>query len=106
MNEPQNPESAEAIAYRLELTHAALERGTQAAFAGSIGVTPQAWTNYIKARDRMSLDTALRLCRRYSVTLDWIYRGNTYGMPAELVRRIEKVASERASKRRQASETP
>ena len=104
MEEPQNPESLEAIAYRLELTHAALDRGNQAAFASSIGVPPQAWTNYIKARDRISVDTALRMCRRYSITLDWVYRGSTYGMPAELVQRIEKVVAERASKRRQASE--
>lgn len=104
MTEPQNPESIEAIAYRLELTHAAIGGVNQAAFATSIGVSPQGWTNYIKARERISVDAANRMCRRYGVTLDWIFRGSMYGLPPDLSRRIDEMAAEMASKGRPASE--
>jgi DNA-binding XRE family transcriptional regulator len=74
---PQS-ESKEAIAQRLEITRVALGYTKQAKFASAIGgVTPQRWNNYESGRDRLTLNLALVICRKFpQVTLDWLYRGD------------------------------
>lgn len=101
MAEQGNPESTEAIGGRLELTRIALGIELRQAFAVVMGVTPQAYTNMVKGRARPSLDSAMRVVRRYSVTLDWIYRGNEYGMPRDLMDRINQIGPQSSSKGRQ-----
>lgn len=108
VQEPKDPESPEAIGYRLELTRIALDRGNATAFAKTLGISPQSWSNYVTGDNRIGLDSALRMVKLYSVTLDWIFRGNTYGMPGEMLDRIakakvclEKEASQSGSKSRQ-----
>lgn len=106
MEPPENPESQEAIAYRLELVRTALNGGNKSAMAHSIGVTSQSWTEYTggddwpKSRARIALDPAMRLCRRYGVTLDWLYQGRGYGVPPEVMGKLDKTASQWASKSR------
>lgn len=94
VSDRENPESTEAIGYRLELTRLALDRGNATAFAKTLGVSPQSWSNYVTGDNRIGLDTALRMVKLYSVTLDWIFRGNTYGMPGEMLDRIAKARRE------------
>jgi hypothetical protein len=72
-------ESKEEIARRLQITRLALGFETQAAFAEALvgGVTPQRWNNYESARDRLTLNLALAICRKFpQVTLDWLFRGD------------------------------
>lgn len=88
-----NPETKQAIADRLEIARRALDYRTQHVFAATIGVSPQKWNNYVSARDRVSLDTALDLCRKHRLTLDWIYRGDRSGLPVALARRIEEMSA-------------
>jgi DNA-binding XRE family transcriptional regulator len=88
-----NPETKQAIANRLEIARLAVGYSTQQAFAATIGVSPQKWNNYASARDRISLDIALDLCRKHRLTLDWIYRGDPSGLPVALARRIEEMSA-------------
>jgi plasmid maintenance system antidote protein VapI len=93
-------ESKEAIAERLEIARIALEYDTQYAFAASIGVSPSKWNNYVAARDRISLNIAIELCKRHRLSLDWIYRADPTSLPLWLARRIEEVSAriERSAK--------
>lgn len=86
-------ESARSVARRLELTRLALGAKDRQTFARSIGISPQGWSNVTGAAPkRIGIDTALTMCKRYGVTLEWIYRGNTYGMPGDLVGKIEELS--------------
>ena len=89
----QNPESKAAIAERLDLTRRALEYDTWTAFATAIGdhVTPQKLNNYMGLRERLTLNVALLMCRRFKLTLDWLYRGDMDGLPSWLRRKIEEL---------------
>lgn len=72
-------ESKEEIARRLQITRLALGFERQAAFADALndGVTPQRWNNYESGRDRLTLNLALTICRKFpQVTLDWLFRGD------------------------------
>jgi DNA-binding XRE family transcriptional regulator len=72
-------ESKEAIAARLEVTRLALGFATQAALSKAVGsgITPQRWNNYESGRDRLALNVALAICRKFpQVSLDWLYRGD------------------------------
>lgn len=92
-----DPESIEGVAERLEITRLALNFPTQVAFAATIpGMTPQKWGNYVQRRDKIPVDTALFLCQRYRLSLDWIYRGLKDALPLRLVQEIEKIEAARA----------
>jgi transcriptional regulator with XRE-family HTH domain len=76
---PPVQESKEEIAKRLKLTRFALGFETQTAFADAIGngVTPQRWNNYESGRDRLTINTALIIHRKFpQVTLDWLFLGD------------------------------
>lgn len=86
----ENRCSLQAIAGRLEAARHALGFSTKKAFADAIGggMTPQKWNNYLKCRDRIPVDIAIRLCARFGLSLDWIYLGTTRNLPGELARKI------------------
>lgn len=94
-----DPESNEAISDRLELTRIALEFPTKKAFAEAVqpGMTSQKWSNYISKRDRIPIDVALAMCRKWGLTTDWIYRGLMNGLPSDLRLKIEKAAADLAN---------
>jgi hypothetical protein len=83
----------EAIAERLEIARIALNYETQHAFAASIGESPSKWNNYVAARDRLSLNVALALCKRHRLSLDWLYRADPTSLPLALARRIDEVSA-------------
>lgn len=65
------------IAARLKVTRLALGSATQTKIAKMIGITEQRWNNYESGRDRLTLNVALDICRKFpQVTLDWLYRGD------------------------------
>lgn len=71
--------SKQEIARRLKVTRLALSFEKQVDFARALGdrVTAQRWNNYKSGRDRLTLNLALTICRKFpQVTLDWIFRGD------------------------------
>jgi plasmid maintenance system antidote protein VapI len=90
-----DPESKEAVEERLELTRRALGYPTQTAFARAIGISAQKWQNYIskKIKDRITVDVAIMLCKRFGLTLDWIYLGDIGSLPVRIARQIESAES-------------
>ena len=84
-------ESINAIAARLRALRVALGL-TQVDMANSIGSRSgaQMWANYEGAFRRISPDHVMALCRRYGVTMDWVYRGRPDMMPLELMQRIRE----------------
>lgn len=79
-----DPRSTAAIARRLVATRLALGYDNQVEFCTALGVSPQAWNNYERARAKPSLDVALQMCDRFNLTLDWIFRGDAGGLPHRL----------------------
>jgi len=60
-----------------------------AEFCRKTGISTSAWNNYETGDRRINLDTAIVLCERFGVTLDWIYRGRIAGLPHELMTFID-----------------
>jgi DNA-binding XRE family transcriptional regulator len=84
-------ESIGDTAERLRLTRPALGFKSASELAEAVGITRQGWHLYEKARARISLEMAVRLCEQFELTLDWIYRGETSGLPILLVDEIAAV---------------
>jgi len=80
----------QSISRRLELIRRALGI-SQAAMASRVSpsVTPQKWNNYERGRDRIPVETAIRVCVISGANLDYIYRGLMGGLPASLISQIE-----------------
>jgi DNA-binding XRE family transcriptional regulator len=76
-------EDPKSIAMRLELTRRALNLKANE-FAEGAGVTVNTYYQYEAGINRPSLDNALKLCRRYKLTLDWIYRDDMAGLEYHL----------------------
>ena len=47
-----------------------------------------AWNNYERAGSRPGIDQAAAICEIFGVTLDWLYTGNTAGLPSEALERL------------------
>ena len=56
----------------------------QTPFADDIGVTQSAWSQYESGKRQITLDVAVTLVERFGVTLDWIYFGDSSGLPIRL----------------------
>ena len=79
------------VAKRLILTRDALNR-TAAEICREIGCKPNRWSQYESGERRITLEIAERLCDKYGLTLDWIYRGDPSGLPQRLDIKERKVA--------------
>lgn len=84
--------SREAIAERLVLLRMAISGDSQVAFCAKTGMSTNAWNNLERARNRISLDSALILARTTGASLDWIYRGPEYEhtLPSSLAAKIRR----------------
>lgn len=71
------------IGKRLSLSRRALDL-TQIEFAERAGLQQSAYSQYETGGKRPSVDTANALCDTYSLTLDWIFRGDPSGLPYRL----------------------
>lgn len=83
-----------AIGERLVLTRMALEMAP-GAFATSAGIAKSTYSQYETGERTPSLPYALKLCERYELTLDWIYRGDPSGLKYALAEQIIKLRRER-----------
>jgi len=70
------PTTPEAVSRRLELLRRALDL-TTTEMCRRIGSDSggSLWTNYEMGRRVISREHAIRLCEKFGVTLEWIYRG-------------------------------
>lgn len=57
---------------------------SQADWADAHGFNRTQWNNWETGKRRISVDAAERLCLRYGLTLDWVYRGRVDGLPESL----------------------
>lgn len=91
---PFDPYLKEAIGERLALARLALGFRTQAALVRALNdidptITPQHWNGWESGRQRIGVDSALLLVKKFNISLDWIYRGEKDGLPVKLARAIE-----------------
>jgi transcriptional regulator with XRE-family HTH domain len=78
----------QAVAARLMLTRQVVGL-SQGEFADRAGLAANTYNQYESAKNMPSLDSAHRLCDAYSLTLDWIYRGDPSGLRYEMADAIK-----------------
>lgn len=87
-----DPRTLPAIARRMKLLR--LTTGHSVAeFARESGIARTQWHNIEAGFGRISVDAAMKLCERYHVTLDWIYRGEDRFLVKDLVTKLEEAES-------------
>lgn len=59
----------------------------QKAWAERHGINPTQWNNWEKGVRRIPVDEAEKLCDRYGLTLDYLYRGRVDGL-SESARKV------------------
>lgn len=52
------------------------------------GASQAAYSNYVRGERPLDIEAAMALCRRFQVTLDWIYRGDPSGLPYALAEKL------------------
>ncbi len=62
---------------------------SQTDFGKGAGIKKSTYNQYEKGKERPALDEAMKLCERYGLTLDWIYRGDPSGLKYELADAIK-----------------
>ena len=87
MSDRHSEASVTMIAQRLRWTRQAIGL-RQVDWCRQLTVSQQTWNNFERAYSRISLREALKVCDLTGVTLDWIYRGDTRLVPAELLKEI------------------
>ena len=75
------------IGRRLAATREALAI-TQAELCRRLRVDPPRWNQYELGKRRITIEVALELRLAFGVTLDWIYVGDSSGLPTSLHKRI------------------
>lgn len=81
-----------AVTHRLVLLRH-WQAESAAEFCRKAGISTSAWNNYETGDRRINVDTAILLCERFGVTLDWIYRGRIAGLPHELMTFLDRAKS-------------
>jgi DNA-binding XRE family transcriptional regulator len=81
---------AKSIGKRLAILRLARNYKTQAEIAHAIGAEHRQYHVWEKGRGKIPIPYAIRLKELLGVTLDYIYVGDTRGLPSSLVRLIEK----------------
>lgn len=98
-----DPSTIPEISRRLRLLRATTGL-SQAEFARQVGVSRNAWNNFELEVGRINVDAAMKLCRKYLVTLDWIYLNDSRLVPDMMMERLR--AAERAEKSGKSEKDP
>lgn len=85
-----NNMQADKIAMRLTLARQAYGLDQQA-FGTRAGLSQPQYNQYETGRRLLSLQAAVRLCDEYNLTLDWLYRDDPSGLPADLWLKIRNI---------------
>lgn len=75
-----NVDKPSVIGARLRHLRKFMEMG-QIEICAEINVTQGSWSQWEAGKRPLPLEPAARLCKRYGVTLGWLYFGDTSGMP-------------------------
>ncbi len=101
MIDPQDTgDIAHDCARRLRQTRAALGIVDQQEFGMAAGLEQSLYNRFETGKRLLTLQCALKLCEHYSLTLDWLYRGDPSGLPYKLhndlqqIRKSEKQAKQ------------
>lgn len=81
------------ISKRLELTRLALGFDSQVEFCKAIRVQKNLYNPFEKGKRRISLAIAMKIRRKFGISLDWIYFGDPGNLPTNLTRKIESLAA-------------
>ena len=76
----RHPKSIDAMAARLKLTRAALGL-SQAELCRRADLSRNTYNQWERGHGRPDVHYAMRLCEAFGITLDWIYRGEIFGLP-------------------------
>ena len=87
--------SGETVGDRLEALREALGERERRAFAAGFGLDPGDYTKITQDQRGLSIKRAAALCKRYGVTLEFIYNGNIVGLPAELRDQVRSILARR-----------
>ena len=80
-----------ALAHRMKLLR--LATGLSATeFARENGMGRPMWHNIETGFSRIGVDAAMKLCDKYHITLDWIYRSHDAMLPHGFTKLLQKVA--------------
>jgi len=92
----RDPEtSMTAIGKRLEITRQVLGL-QQNVFCERAGIATNTYNQYERGKKRPSIENAISLCETYSLTLDWIYRGDPSGLRYETADAIKAIRQARS----------
>jgi transcriptional regulator with XRE-family HTH domain len=83
-----------AIGERLRLTREVLGL-QQNEFAARANVSETAYNGYEKGSKRPSIENAIALCEAWTLTLDWIYRGDQSGLRYDTAEAIKAIRQAR-----------
>lgn len=80
------------VARRLAKTRKALGL-EQEVFGREAGLSQPRYNQYETGRRLLTLAAARALCNRFTLTLDWIYRGDPSGLPYRLAEKLRSSAT-------------
>lgn len=84
-----DPRTLPAIARRMRLLR--LTTGLSISeFARETGIARTMWHNIESGFSRISVDAAMKLCDKYVLTLDWVFRGEDRYLTKDLIERLEE----------------
>lgn len=86
-------DSLKDISRRLELTRIALGFESQVDFCKEIRVQKNIYNPFEKGKRRVSLAVAMKIRRRFGISLDWIYCGDPSTLPVQVFRKLESLAA-------------
>jgi transcriptional regulator with XRE-family HTH domain len=81
-------EMLKAIGNRLRAMREALQLN-QTELCAIAGFATNTYNQWERGHGRPDLDNALRLCEKFPVTMDWIYRGDAEHLPHGIAQRIQ-----------------
>jgi transcriptional regulator with XRE-family HTH domain len=61
------------------------------AFAERLGISEGNWNHFERARRKISIEDALKVCQKTGVSLDWIYRGIEHTLPRHVQDELAEV---------------
>lgn len=66
---------------------------TQSELADAAGIGRNTYNQWERGKGRPGLGEALKLCDKFGLTLDWIYRGDPSGLPFRIASGLQLKAS-------------
>lgn len=81
------------VGRRLGLVRRALDLNQQE-FGGRAGLSQPQYNQFETGKRRLTIEAALNLCHVYSLTLDYLYRGDPSGLPYRLATTINQLRSD------------